>query len=146
MSVTKVERWQCSCGVLYEAEEAARACDAQEETKVANIGDIVIIDRGYCWFDGDSQWIASRTKSKGSRDGFSYAFYYVVVDVDRVPYERHRYRYHVRTRACAQAQGWTTASGHFPFQRADDVPAFVLRDAKTLAALGVERADRERLL
>lgn len=117
----KIERFQCpGCGTVYptagEAQECIEAWYAFAPT--FKVGDIVTIDQGYNWIDGDRRWAVS-TPGKGLHGTDSFILYYVVTYVDQDTassfYGRHRPRYHLATRGMKKQStvGWTFDEGHF---------------------------------
>lgn len=117
--------WECGvCGMRYDKQKVAEACEAQPEIKpLVRVGDFVTGMPAYGWYNGDVAWIRNprvRTKNQGKRcpngDGncfdycCNYEFLYVVTDVhferdlggysykNAEPIE-HQYRYSVASGA-----------------------------------------------
>jgi len=133
----KVERpsiFRCPvCKSDYKTLKGAEMCMAQGvDQPIVKVGDIVITDYGYGWFDGDIRWVinpkvltvpgptpspAARPCPKKKGNCFdsccTMGFYYVVTAID---HSGHRTRYHLFTKAMTgkdrPKSGWTYNEGH----------------------------------
>src|ERR1041384_4433653 len=114
-----LKSYQCEiCRSIYEHRADALACERQGIPGAKlKVGDIILANGGFGWFDGDKAWI-----SISSQRDPGYSFYYVIpaIDLDLgrsdTPGYRHRTRYHLFTGAMSGKQGYqsgyTYDSGH----------------------------------
>ncbi len=117
-----IESFQCEiCDEKYDSEKKAKACELRAPPPcVAEVGEFVIVNRTYGWFDGDEAWIAERKKTnRGSSSGEDFLFYYLItkITMDKKPLRRgvHRWIYHLWTGAISSqsVSGWNPGEGHF---------------------------------
>lgn len=131
------------CGKAYTTVREALACSTHNEQPVAKPGDIVIIDQGYTWFDGDPAWVVD-DKGYEFHGKKTLRFWFVITDVTQKAPRRlfhgdrdaHRVRYHVQTLAIKNGmdegrRGWTCIGTHIGFVKPDrDPPASVVKAAR----------------
>ncbi len=140
-----IQSYQCPiCKQQYETEKEAQEClNIGIEKSVALVGDIVELNAGYGWFDGDKRWVINPNvnlkgiKSHGNCFGkcCTYAFYYVITKIENDT-DRHKLKYHVFTNAMTGKQGhrngYTFSETHITPKKIKNVPKFVLKDSKKL--------------
>lgn len=132
----QITAYKCpTCGHLYETQEAVEYCYNSTGEQEFSVGDVVVIERGYGWYDGDPAWVLDREGYEFHGEK-TYRMYYVVtaVDLDLHPnsYQEvgpckekvrgHRLRYHVASRAWNGKDGyyigWNVTGGtHFHMMR-----------------------------
>lgn len=133
--MSRPTKWACDvCDTEYASQAAAEACEEMPfPEKTADVGDIVLVGRGFGWNDGDDKWIAPEKKGSSVR-----TFYYVVTAVDREPRSNalHRWRYHLATLAMSGSSGYrigyTFDVGHYKPERVASPPEAVVAASKAL--------------
>jgi hypothetical protein len=126
-------RYECQvCGRKFGAEQDAIICETQPaDPRNAEVGDIVIGQPIFGWFDGDVAWVVDKGAKKGD-----IAFYYVVTHIDGDDRNAHRVRYHLFTKAMTGKEGyrsgWTFNEGHITLKKPIKRPAKVVEDSKDL--------------
>lgn len=133
------------CGEAFYSSEEAQKCEATTEPLQAQVGQIVLLSRGYGWFDGKPEWVVQNTGTFNG--GKTHSFWYVVTAITKgrpgAPpqllygdYDAHRWTYHLATRAMVNQStgGWTRPKGHYWFIRKDqrEPPPIVVEEAKML--------------
>lgn len=145
MNVKTIMTYQCPiCREKYKTKKGAQEClDIGMEKPIASVGDIVELDAGYGWFDGDKRWIINPSvklrgiKSHGNcfEKCCTYAFYYVITKIEN-DIGRHKLKYHVYTNAMTLAsghsRGFTFTETHITPKIAQNVPKFVIKNSKKL--------------
>lgn len=86
------------CKAMHDTQTEARKCDASDEAPAIAVGEIVLIDVGYGWYDGDVNWLVLNTDTFHGRPTHSAFFVITAIDYDRGGYQPHSPRYHVKTR------------------------------------------------
>jgi hypothetical protein len=124
------------CGRHHAAYPLLKACMQSTEKPAAQVGDIVMIENGYGWFDGDEAWVYGRNGYKFHQKP-TLQFWFVVTAITGYAGHRshrpegepdlHRLSYHVQTLAIKNGQsggmgGWTTMTRHIPFKTATRKP------------------------
>jgi len=100
-----------NCWRHYPNKPAAEKCFATNEELVHKPGDMLLVDVGYGWYDGDVKWLVDRGKANTS-SGRTYAAYFIVTAANHV---EHRARYHIKTLGIKNGNptglcGWTSAT------------------------------------
>lgn len=143
----KIRRsFQCDwCGIEYETIKECRDCEARGFHPTLKVGDIVLGNPGYGWYDGDRRWVVNpdvRNRPKKHADGrncfgvcCNYVFYYVVTKIDGHEDNAHRPRYHLITNAMTGKEGhrggWTYDIDHIKVSKTQPSES-VLDDSKRL--------------
>lgn len=123
------------CHRPYKAEADARECDASDVAPVYEVGQIVRIDVGYGWFDGDEKWLIKDGKD-GSRQLYAAYFVITAIDYDRSNgWHAHDPRYHIKTLGIKNGNptglaGHTFLKTHTPLIRVKQDPVLVAEGAK----------------
>lgn len=163
MKVQTVKSYRCPiCRSTYDLKKDAEKCLAQgKDDPVAKVGDIVTLNYGRGWYDGDRKWVVNpelgndkdptipswkkkdeRVKKNHPEDSNCFdscctmGFYYVVTKIDYDPRDKHRIRYHVFTKAMQAASGYSNGytfnSGHYKPCKVENPPLEVLEESKKL--------------
>ena len=132
-----------TCGRGFFSKEHALRCERSTETPLAEVGDIILLQRGYAWFDGDPAWVIQRGGYK-FHEMRTHVFWHVVTAIEPRPArprplfgdpDAHQLRYHVATLAMvSQATGgWTHPKTHTWHDGTDRRPSrAVIEQAATL--------------
>lgn len=149
------------CHSRYETEEKARACEARGFEPKFEVGDIVLAQAGFGWFDGDPAWIENFDRIGRKRSPFdkprenadhgncfdaccTYRFFYVVTAVDHSTHDYsfdgapawHRPRYHLATLAMTGKSGYgigyTFDEHHKTPRKVENPPDYVVETSKRL--------------
>lgn len=106
--------FQCEiCSKIYASQEEGASCELRgEEKPILFVGDFVVRSAGFGWFDGDRDWVSNPNvplhqthKYNCFESCCTYAFYYVITEIDKDPEDGHRLRYHLATKAMTGKQG-----------------------------------------
>lgn len=125
--------YQCEiCQKVYVTPDEASQCEGQgQEEALFKIGDIVLINKGFGWFDGVKNWVVGSPE----RQIYPMNFYYVVTAIDTKPGNQHDIAYHLATLAMSGKQGhrdgWTSKHHYMPVP-AHNVPESVVKESKRL--------------
>lgn len=136
------------CKTPYKSEATALKCATRSDLSkpIAAAGDIVCMELGYGWHDGNPAWLIDG-KGYKFHDKHTLRFWFVVTAVtQRASHEpdsrpdvtRHQIVYHVQTLAVKNGHavglcGWTTPDGHHGFKKIDvQPPAEVVGQSKVL--------------
>ena len=111
--------WFCTCRRWYESEAECAKCMASDEKADVEAGDIVLIDIGYSWYDGDVKWLVLNTGT--FHDKKTHSAYFIVTGVS---HEEHRLHVHVKTLGIKNGnetglEGWTTKGTHKNYKKVD---------------------------
>lgn len=80
--------WVCRvCGRGWPTKEGAETCEASTPTPLAKPGDLLLLCKGYTWFDGDPDWVVVNGGYEFHGDR-THAFWYMVTAVHRHPSHR----------------------------------------------------------
>lgn len=119
--------WLCRvCGAGHLSLKEAQACETSTEPKKAKVGDIVLMELGYGWWDGLDDWVVPHGgyEFHGTK---THAFWHVITAIDRGK-ERprplvgnpdcHTLTYHMATLAMKHQDsgGWTRPRTHHCFR------------------------------
>lgn len=118
--------WLCRvCGKGHLSTKEAQACEASTEKPQARVGDVVLLELGYGWWDGSDDWVVPHGgyEFHGMK---THAFWHVITAIDHGnerprPFygnsDCHRLTYHVATLAMSSQQcgGWTRPRTHHWF-------------------------------
>lgn len=141
-----------TCGCAYSKEREARKCFEDAEVPIATVGEVVLVQNGYDWFDGDPAWVIERGGYK-FHEMTTHAMWFVVsaittrheagIDTLR-PFasnrSAHRLAYHLWTKGVLNGDeegrcGWTHPATHVGFTRANGgrkPSQAVIEQAKTM--------------
>lgn len=131
------------CGKHHPDQTALQACMASTEKPVAQPGDIVVINEGYTWRDGEDDWLYD------DKGGIFHGkpmmrFWYVITAVTQRDFavrtgpngdpDAHRLIYHVQTMGLRNGMpqgrgGWTHPETHTRFTTPDRQPPQSVIDA-----------------
>lgn len=108
------------CGRVHQTEQAAATCGGRFVEPEHRIGDLVVMELGYSWFDGDPEWVLQHRGYKFHQRP-THAFWMVVTDITakgerevslRGEPEAHKLVYHVATLGLHNGRalfgGWTS--------------------------------------
>lgn len=147
------------CGRVHPSLRAAEVCGgAWQEPKHA-VGDIVVMEFGYGWFDGDPDWVLQNRGYAGNSDVKTHAFWVVVTDITAKDErhvslngepDAHKFIYHVATLGLKNGMelygGWTTPDTHKALGAWSDTslnklepPPSVVKAAKALVGKRFDR-------
>jgi hypothetical protein len=154
LKVKRLDVFQCPvCKTDYSTRQEAEACLSRGvDSPIVKVGDIVILQYGYGWFDGDIRWVINpevrvnpglepspRVRPCPKKKGNCFdscctmGFYYVVAAIDL---SGHRTRYHALTKALSgkirPAGGWTFNTGHVRPQLVKRPKRFLVKDSADL--------------
>lgn len=120
------------CGKQYLTEQDAIICETRPASpRLVEVGDIVIGQPVFGWFDGDPAWVSNPQAKNGD-----IAFYYVVTRVDGDDQNPHRVRYHLFTKAMTGKEGYrcgfTFNEGHISIRKVSAPAALLVADSKDL--------------
>jgi len=136
------------CKTSYKSEATAVKCATRTDMlkPIAAVGEIVCMELGYGWTDGEPAWLIDN-KGYKFHDKHTLRFWFVVTAItQRISHERdeiadvgcHGIIYHVQTLAVKNGHpigksGWTTPDGHHGFKKIDiQPPAEVVEQSKAL--------------
>lgn len=110
------------CGKGHFLKREAQACEASTEKPRAKVGDLVLIQKGFGWYDGDPAWVVEHGgyEFHGQK---THAFWYIVTSLQPVHRARpligepdcHVPVYHLWTGALQRQEtsGWTRVKTHY---------------------------------
>lgn len=123
----------CShCWRRYAYRADAILCASQNEKVLANPGAIIRVSIGYGWYDGLEHWMllnqGHEFHGKKTHDA-----YFIVT---AVTHHDHRARYSIKTLGIKNGNktglcGWTSNSGHIPFEVIHDPDPRLLDEGKS---------------
>lgn len=133
------------CAEAYYTSAEAEKCERSAGPLQARVGQIVLINRGYGWYDGKPEWVVEKTGDHNGRP--THSFWYVITAITKgrpgfrpVPLwgdaEAHVWTYHMATRAMVKqgTNGWTRPKSHHWFDSKSllEPPPIVIEEAKML--------------
>jgi hypothetical protein len=124
------------CSRIYGSEGAARTCDGSDRPAEFEVGQIVRIDVGYGWYDGDPKWLILNTGDHHGRKTHDAFFVVTAVDYDRSDrWHAHDPRYWVKTLGIKNGNptgmgGYTYPATHVKLHPVEQDPILVAEGAK----------------